>query len=159
MSLRSRRRLCCRRQGRCHRVSRSEPRARALRRPSCGIRCVPSLADIPEPVDAAFLAIPADAAVQAVRDCARAGLKAAIGSTLPVGNDEVVREAIPSFAPMQAIEDRRADIAKLADPRGVDAAEFAGVNPTSRTGRRARRVALSAHGVRLPTPYAVRGSP
>lgn len=43
-----------------------------------GIRCVPSLADLPEPVDAAFLAIPAEAAVQAVRDCARAGLKAAI---------------------------------------------------------------------------------
>ena len=33
---------------------------------------------LPEPVDVAFLAIPAEAAVQAVRDCARAGLKAVI---------------------------------------------------------------------------------
>jgi acyl-CoA synthetase (NDP forming) len=43
-----------------------------------GIRCFPDLAGLPEPVDTAFLAIPAEAAVQAVRDCARAGLKAVI---------------------------------------------------------------------------------
>ncbi len=43
-----------------------------------GIPCFPSLADAPEPIDVAFLAIPAEAAVQAVRDCARAGLKAVI---------------------------------------------------------------------------------
>ena len=43
-----------------------------------GILCFPDIASVPEPVDAAFLAIPAQAAVQAVRDCARAGLKAAI---------------------------------------------------------------------------------
>src|SRR5579862_6986238 len=43
-----------------------------------GIRCFANLADVPEPVDVAFLAIPAEAAVQAVRDCARAGLKAVI---------------------------------------------------------------------------------
>jgi len=43
-----------------------------------GIPCLPDLASVPEQVDAAFLAIPADAALQAVRDCARAGLKAAI---------------------------------------------------------------------------------
>lgn len=43
-----------------------------------GIPCLPDLTALPEPVDAAFLAIPAEAAVQAVRDCARAGLKAAI---------------------------------------------------------------------------------
>ncbi len=43
-----------------------------------GIPCFPSLTDAPEPIDAAFLAIPAEAAIQAVRDCARAGLKAAI---------------------------------------------------------------------------------
>ena len=43
-----------------------------------GIKCYPDLASLPEPVDVAFLAIPADAAVQAVRDCARAGLAVAI---------------------------------------------------------------------------------
>jgi acyl-CoA synthetase (NDP forming) len=37
-----------------------------------GIPCFPDLASVPEPVDVAFLAIPAEAAVQAVRDCARA---------------------------------------------------------------------------------------
>ncbi len=43
-----------------------------------GIACYSDLAGLPEPVDVAFLAIPAEAAVQAVRDCARAGLSAAI---------------------------------------------------------------------------------
>ncbi len=43
-----------------------------------GIPCFADLAAVPEPVDVAFLAIPAEAAVQAVRDCARAGLKAVI---------------------------------------------------------------------------------
>jgi acyl-CoA synthetase (NDP forming) len=43
-----------------------------------GIPCFADLASVPEPVDTAFLAIPAEAAVQAVRDCARAGLKAVI---------------------------------------------------------------------------------
>jgi len=43
-----------------------------------GIPCFPALTDAPEPIDAAFLAIPAEAAIQAVRDCAHAGLKAAI---------------------------------------------------------------------------------
>ncbi|MBN8874170.1 MAG: acetate--CoA ligase family protein [Rhodospirillales bacterium] len=43
-----------------------------------GIPCVPDIAALPEPVDAAFLAIPAEAALQAVRDCARAGMKAVI---------------------------------------------------------------------------------
>jgi acyl-CoA synthetase (NDP forming) len=43
-----------------------------------GIPCFADLAALPEPVDTAFLAIPADAAVQAVRDCARAGLKTVI---------------------------------------------------------------------------------
>src|SRR5450631_1825184 len=41
-----------------------------------GIPCFPDLTSVPEPIDTAFLAIPAEAAVQAVRDCARAGLKA-----------------------------------------------------------------------------------
>ena len=43
-----------------------------------GIACCPDLAAVPEQVDVAFLAIPAEAAVQAVHDCARAGLKAVI---------------------------------------------------------------------------------
>ncbi len=43
-----------------------------------GIPCFADLSLVPEPVDVAFLAIPAEAAVQAVRDCARAGLKAVI---------------------------------------------------------------------------------
>ena len=42
------------------------------------IPCYPDLTSLPEPVDVAFLAIPAEAAVQAVRDCASAGLSAAI---------------------------------------------------------------------------------
>lgn len=43
-----------------------------------GIPCVPDLSALPEPVDVAFLSIPAEAAVQAVRDCARLGMKAVI---------------------------------------------------------------------------------
>ncbi len=43
-----------------------------------GIPCFADLGSLPEPVDTAFLAIPAEAAVQAVRDCAQAGLKAVI---------------------------------------------------------------------------------
>jgi len=43
-----------------------------------GIPCFPGLGAVPEQVDTAFLAIPAEAAVQAVRDCARAGLSTAI---------------------------------------------------------------------------------
>jgi acyl-CoA synthetase (NDP forming) len=43
-----------------------------------GIPCFPDIASVPEQVDTAFLAIPADAAVQAVRDCAAAGLTSVI---------------------------------------------------------------------------------
>src|SRR6476659_5742074 len=43
-----------------------------------GIPCLADITAAPEPIDTAFLAIPAEAAVQAVRDCARAGLKAVI---------------------------------------------------------------------------------
>ena len=43
-----------------------------------GIPCFPDLAFLPEPVDTGFMAIPAEAAVQAVRDCARAGMKTVI---------------------------------------------------------------------------------
>ncbi|MDR3536812.1 MAG: acetate--CoA ligase family protein [Acetobacteraceae bacterium] len=43
-----------------------------------GIPCVPDIAALPKTVDVAFLSIPAEATVQAVRDCARAGLRAVI---------------------------------------------------------------------------------
>src|SRR5215475_14274182 len=43
-----------------------------------GIPCFPDLGSVPGPVDVAFLAIPAEATLQAVRDCAAAGVKAAI---------------------------------------------------------------------------------
>ena len=63
-----------------------------------GIPCFPNLAAVPEQLDAAFLAIPAEAAVQAVRDCARAGLKAVIvgsagyAESLDAGGAERQRE-------------------------------------------------------------------
>ena len=43
-----------------------------------GIPCLPDLTRLPSPVDTAFLAVPAEAAIQAVRDCARAGIRAVI---------------------------------------------------------------------------------
>jgi len=63
-----------------------------------GLPCFPDLASLPEPVDTAFLAIPAEAAVQAVRDCARAGMKAVIvgsagyAESLDAGGAERQRE-------------------------------------------------------------------
>ena len=63
-----------------------------------GIPCFPDLESLPEPVDVAFLAIPAEAAVQAVRDCARAGLKTVIvgsagyAESLDAGGAERQRE-------------------------------------------------------------------
>ncbi|HEX3576101.1 MAG TPA: acetate--CoA ligase family protein [Rhodopila sp.] len=63
-----------------------------------GIPCFADLTALPEPVDTAFLAIPAEAAVQAVRDCARAGLKAVIvgsagyAESLDAGGAERQRE-------------------------------------------------------------------
>lgn len=63
-----------------------------------GIPCVPTIADVREQVDVAFLAIPAESAVQAVRDCARAGLKAVIvgsagyAESLDAGGAERQRE-------------------------------------------------------------------
>ena len=63
-----------------------------------GIPCFPDLAALPEPVDTAFLAIPAEAAVQAVRDCARIGMKAVIvgsagyAESLDAGGEERQRE-------------------------------------------------------------------
>ena len=63
-----------------------------------GIPCFPDLTALPEPVDTAFLAIPAEAAVQAVRDCARAGMKAVIvgsagyAESLDAGGEQRQRE-------------------------------------------------------------------
>ena len=63
-----------------------------------GIPCRPDFGSIPEQIDTAFLAIPAEAAVQAVRDCARAGLKAVIvgsagyAESLDAGGEERQRE-------------------------------------------------------------------
>jgi len=63
-----------------------------------GIPCFPDLTSVPEQIDVAFLAIPAEAAVQAVRDCARAGLKAVIvgsagyAESLDAGGAERQRE-------------------------------------------------------------------
>ena len=63
-----------------------------------GIPCFPDLASVPEQVDTAFLAIPAEATIQAVRDCAKAGLKAVIvgsagyAESLDAGGAERQRE-------------------------------------------------------------------
>jgi acyl-CoA synthetase (NDP forming) len=63
-----------------------------------GIPCFPDLAAAPEQIDVAFLAIPAEAAVQAVRDCARAGLRVVIvgsagyAESLDAGGAERQRE-------------------------------------------------------------------
>jgi acetate---CoA ligase (ADP-forming) len=63
-----------------------------------GIPCFADVGGLPGPVDTAFLAIPAEAAVQAVRDCARAGMKAVIvgsagyAESLDAGGAERQRE-------------------------------------------------------------------
>jgi len=63
-----------------------------------GIPCFADLKSLPAAVDTAFLAIPAEAAVQAVRDCARAGMKAVIvgsagyAESLDAGGQERQRE-------------------------------------------------------------------
>ncbi len=63
-----------------------------------GIPCVPDIAALPKTVDVAFLSIPAEATVQAVRECARAGLRAVIvgsagyAESLDAGGAERQRE-------------------------------------------------------------------
>ncbi len=73
-----------------------------------GIPCFPDLASLPEPVDVAFLAIPAEAAVQAVRDCARAGLTAAI-----VGSAGYAESLEAGGA------ERQAELARIAAEEGI----------------------------------------
>ena len=73
-----------------------------------GIPCFPDLASAPEQIDAAFLAIPAQAAVQAVRDCARAGLKAVI-----VGSAGYAESLDAGGA------ERQAELARIAREEGI----------------------------------------
>ncbi len=73
-----------------------------------GIPCFGDLASLPEPVDVAFLAIPAEAAVQAVRDCARAGLSAAI-----VGSAGYAESLEAGGA------ERQAELARIAAEEGI----------------------------------------
>ncbi len=73
-----------------------------------GIPCYPDFASLPEPVDVAFLAIPAEAAVQAVRDCARAGLTAAI-----VGSAGYAESLEAGGA------ERQAELARIAAEAGI----------------------------------------
>jgi acyl-CoA synthetase (NDP forming) len=73
-----------------------------------GIACYPDLAALPEQVDVAFLAIPAEAAVQAVRDCARAGLTAAI-----VGSAGYAESLEAGGA------ERQAELARVAAEEGI----------------------------------------
>jgi acyl-CoA synthetase (NDP forming) len=73
-----------------------------------GIPCYAELALVPEPVDTAFLAIPAEAAVQAVRDCARAGLK-----TVIVGSAGYAESLDAGGA------ERQAELQRVADEEGI----------------------------------------
>ena len=73
-----------------------------------GIPCLPDLTSLPEPVDTAFLAVPAEAAVQAVRDCARAGLKAVI-----VGSAGYA-ESLDADG-----EQRQRELRQIADEEGI----------------------------------------
>ena len=73
-----------------------------------GIPCFPDLASVPEQVDTAFLAIPAEAAVQAVRDCAAAGLKAVI-----VGSAGYAESLDAGGA------ERQRDLQRVADEAGI----------------------------------------
>lgn len=43
-----------------------------------GLRCYASIRDLPEPVDVAFLVVPADACISAMADCAAKGVRAAV---------------------------------------------------------------------------------
>ena len=73
-----------------------------------GIPCFADFASVPEPVDVAFLAIPAEAAIQAVRDCARAGLTAAI-----VGSAGYAESLEAGGA------ERQAELARIAAEAGI----------------------------------------
>lgn len=73
-----------------------------------GIPCFPDLASVPEQIDVAFLAIPAEAAIQAVRDCARAGLKAVI-----VGSAGYAESLEAGGA------ERQAELARIAREEGI----------------------------------------
>jgi len=73
-----------------------------------GIPCFVDLSAVPEQIDVAFLAIPAEAAVQAVRDAARAGLKAVI-----VGSAGYAESLDAGGA------ERQAELARIAREEGI----------------------------------------
>ena len=73
-----------------------------------GIPCFADLSAVPEQIDVAFLAIPAEAAVQAVRDAARAGLKAVI-----VGSAGYAESLDAGGA------ERQAELARVARDAGI----------------------------------------
>jgi acyl-CoA synthetase (NDP forming) len=50
-----------------------------------GVRCYPSLGDVPGPVDLAIVALSAERTIQAVRDCADAGVKGVVLPTQGLG--------------------------------------------------------------------------
>ena len=67
-----------------------------------GRRCWPSILDVPGPVDTVIVALPAGEVAQALRDCARAGARAAIvfaGGFAEVGPEgRAAQEALGRFA-------------------------------------------------------------
>jgi acyl-CoA synthetase (NDP forming) len=73
-----------------------------------GIPCVPDIASLPGNVDTAFLAIPAEATLQAVRDCAAKGMKAVI-----VGSAGYAESLDAGGA------ERQAELQRIANEEGI----------------------------------------
>lgn len=73
-----------------------------------GVKCWPSLADLPEAPDLAFILLPADAAIAAIKDCGNAGIGAAM--ILASGFGEAGVEG-------HAREERLAEVARNAGVR------------------------------------------
>ncbi len=59
-----------------------------------GLRCYASAADIREPCDVAIIAVPAQAAIEAVRDCGMAGIKFCIVLTAGFGETGAAGKAL-----------------------------------------------------------------
>jgi acetate---CoA ligase (ADP-forming) len=72
-----------------------------------GVTCYPNPAALPEPVDLALMAIPAEATAEAVRECARAGVKVAILGSAGYA------ESGPEGA------ERQRDLAEIASREGI----------------------------------------
>src|SRR5438093_494462 len=63
-----------------------------------GVKAYPSVLDVPDPVDLAIVAIPADAALEAVEQCARKGVRGLVVITAgfrEIGGVGEAREARP----------------------------------------------------------------